>query len=91
MDDQYCPICNVEVLLNPRYPNHLCKDCAKKPVDENGRELEFFNVSASGGFVAKYKDNNSKRDSHICFVDGVKCYANEARFGGIVIQPVSDE
>jgi hypothetical protein len=24
---------------------------------------------------------------HVCYIKGVKCHANEARFGGIVISP----
>ncbi len=37
-----------------------------------------------------YADTGEARDSHLCFVDGVKCRADEARFGGIIIQPVED-
>jgi len=32
------------------------------------------------------KTLNEKGDIHECFVKGYKCYADEARFGGIVIQ-----
>jgi hypothetical protein len=50
----------------------------------------FSNVSLSGGFVARYADTGEARDSHVCFIGGVKCRADEARFGGIIIQPVED-
>lgn len=40
-----------------------------------------------GGFVARYADTRECRDSHVCYVDGVKCWADEARFGGVVVQP----
>ena len=59
-------------------------------VDENGRKLGFGNESFSGGFVAWYTDTNQTRDSHICFIDGIECWADEALMGGIVIR-VYDE
>ena len=87
---QYCPICLVEVASSPRYPRYVCAACDGKATDENGRLLTFSNESFSGGFIAKYADTGGERDSHVCFIDGVKCWADEARFGGIVIQPMED-
>jgi hypothetical protein len=52
--------------------------------------LVFSNETFSGGFIAQYADTGEARDSHVCFVDGVECWADEARFGGIIIQPVED-
>ena len=86
--NQYCPICNLEVKYNPRYTNYVCSSCAKCPLDEKGKELVFCNVSLSGGFEAKYKGTNKICDSQVCYIQGVKCWADEARFGGIVIQPM---
>jgi hypothetical protein len=40
--------------------------------------------------MAKYSETEEKRESHICFIDGVTCRADESRFGGIVIQVVED-
>ena len=87
---QHCPICLVQVTPNRRYPRYLCADCDRKATDEDGRPLVFSNESFSGGFIAQYADTGEARDSHVCFVGGVKCWAEEARFGGIVIQPVQD-
>ena len=84
---QRCPICRKEQPVDPRYPNHLCEACVDRAVDESGRALRFSNVGMSGGFVASYADTGDKRDSHVCYVDGVKCWADEARFGGVVVQP----
>ena len=50
--------------------------------------LEFSNVSWSGGFAAPYADTGEEYTSHECFVGSVKCHADEARFGGIVIEAV---
>ena len=87
---QYCPICLVEVQPSSRYPRYVCADCDGRATDENGRPLTFANESFSGGFIAKYSETGEVRESHYCFIDGVKCWADEARFGGIVIQPVED-
>ena len=76
--------------MNPRYPNYVCDDCAKRTCDEENRPLKFYNQSMSGGFVAQYQDTGEERHSHVCFIDGVKCWADEARFGGIVIQVVPE-
>jgi len=85
-DTQRCPICSTEVAYSERYPEYLCESCAAKAVDENGRPLEFSNVSLSGGFIAYYADTKEEYGQHICYIDGIKCRADEARFGGIVIQ-----
>lgn len=86
MNSHYCPICNVELHYNTRYPNYICKNCAGKATDNNGRELTFLNIGVDGGFRALYSDTNEVYDSHICYVDGIACHADEARFGGIVIE-----
>lgn len=87
----YCPICNQELPFSSRYPNYLCKRCSSYPVDEDGRTLKFWNESISGGFDARYIDTNELRDSHICYVNGRKCWAEEARMGGIVIQLLDEK
>ena len=89
-EHQYCPICLLEVTPSPRYPHYVCTSCAERAADENGRPLEFSNESFSGGFIAKYSDTGEGRGSHICYIDGVKCWADEAYFGGIIIRPAED-
>jgi hypothetical protein len=88
-DEQFCPICGASVTPVPRYPAYVCAACAAKVVAADGRPLRFFNLSLSGGFSAEYADNGAPYDSSICYIDGVKCCAAEARFGGIVIQVAS--
>lgn len=88
--EQNCPICFSSVYKSLRYPRQLCSICSKKAVDENGRPLLFHNESISGGFIAKYADNGELRDSHICFIDGRKCWADEEYMGSIVIQPIDE-
>ena len=60
--------------------------CFDKTVDSNNRKLNFCNIGLSGGYIATYADSNEEYMSHDCYINGVKCYADEARFGGIVIE-----
>lgn len=89
---QKCPICSTEVQLSERYPKSVCVACSAGATDENGRLLKFSNTTImAGGFAAEYADTGEPRDSHICYIDGIKCRADEHRFGGIVIQTYGDE
>lgn len=86
---QVCPTCDHPVFPSTRYPHALCGLCLHEATDEHGRRLDFFNVDMSGGFRARYVDTGEARTSHVCYVRGVRCWADEARFGGIVIEPRS--
>jgi len=55
-----------------------------------GRLLEFFNESVSGGYRARFADDHTDYQSHECYIDGVRCIADEAHFGGIVIEAAVD-
>jgi DNA-directed RNA polymerase subunit RPC12/RpoP len=83
---QHCPVCGNIVTSIPRYPRYVCADCATKASSAEGRRLEFFNTSLGGGYVARYADTKESYQSHECFIDGMRCYANEGRFGGVVIE-----
>lgn len=83
---QTCPVCQSEVEFVARYPDYVCRDCCQRTVDAEGRPLDFFNVDLSGGFCARYTDNQQRYESHQCFIDGKQCHADEAHFGGIVIR-----
>jgi hypothetical protein len=83
-----CPICAALVGHLERYPNQVCEYCASKVSDAYGRRLEFSNEDLSGGFVAVYRGTVEKYESNLCYIDGVRCYANEHRFGGIVVEVV---
>jgi hypothetical protein len=84
---QQCPICKIPVQPSSRYPQALCGLCLREAADEAGRLLHFHNVDMTGGFRATYSDTGEARDGHVCYVRGVRCWADEARFGGIVIEP----
>lgn len=82
---QTCPICYKTVQPSERYPNYVCADCAKLACSPDGRALLFFNTALSGGYAAQYADTGEPYESHDCTIHGIKCRADEHRFGGIVI------
>ncbi len=86
LSSQKCPICLKQINKNRRYPLYVCNDCKAKATDEDDRPLKFHNESLSGGFLGFYSDTDEEYNSHICYIDGVRCWADEARFGGIVIE-----
>src|SRR2546427_6881962 len=86
---QRCGICHKPVTAYPRYPRYLCRTCAAKASDIHGSKLKFPNVDFSGGYKATYAETGEPYDSHQCYIDGIECRADEARFGGIVIEAVA--
>ena len=86
---QKCGICDRQVWANPRYPWSVCYPCQfqSSPVDENGNPMDFFNIDHTGGFFSMTMVNGKqvRGENHTCFIKGNKCWADEARFGGIVI------
>lgn len=85
-----CPICSNSVRHRERYPLAVCQDCYNKACNAQGQKLSFFNQSMSGGYEAVITDTQEKYLSHICYIVGKKCWADEARFGGIVIQTYTE-
>jgi hypothetical protein len=86
--EQHCPICERQVEGNERYPQYLCKTCASKALSRDGRLVRFDNVTFSGGLCGHFVDTGNEYLSDGCFIDGFACRAEEARFGGVVIQPI---
>jgi len=82
----HCPICRSEKRENKRYPRYLCGGCAANVEDEAGRRLEITNANSGDGIRISYAATGEERMSRECFVQGVRCWAQEAHFGGVVIQ-----
>src|SRR5437763_8964346 len=91
MKKQRCPICESPVDPNARYPRYLCRTCASLASAPDGQRLSFANEGISGGYIATYAGGREPYESHVCFVKGVVCWADEARFGGIVIEALNAE
>lgn len=81
-----CPVCSTPLDPNPRYPRYVCRTCVTKAVAPNGRSLAFSNIDATGGYFATYSDTGEEYKSHECLIAGIRCRADEARFGGIVVE-----
>ena len=81
-----CPICSAETQKFGRYPKMVCPACMDRACDERGRRVAFFNEGAWGGCVGSYVDTDEKYDSRFCFIDGIKCRADEGHVGGILIE-----
>lgn len=84
-----CPICSSEMGSPPlllRYPKQICQSCYSKATDKNGDSVAFANVDWSGGLMGLYLKDKSPYNESICFINNIECEAQEAKFGGIVIQ-----
>ena len=88
-----CPICKQDRETMERYPNSVCNDCCTTGVfasnSDTADRIEFGNVDFSGGFQSCVAGVIGEQ--HECYIKGRKCYANEARFGGIVISCMNVE
>jgi hypothetical protein len=89
---QFCPECKAEVFYFPRYPNYLCSACTALLTDKKGKKVAFYNEGMYGGCIGFYLDNegntSNKYEKDSAFIGEKEFYAQEGRFGGIVIQPV---
>jgi hypothetical protein len=56
-----------------------------------GRPVDFQNTAMSGGYEAVCISTGETSSSHRCFIRGIECYADEAKFGGIVVTPSISE
>jgi hypothetical protein len=83
-----CPICHIALKSIDRYPRYVCRACAAKAVSPDGRLVKFSEEGVGGGLAAEYADTHETYNSDACFIDGIKCHADVARFGGIVIQTI---
>ena len=85
MENHECPICNQTHKTLARYKQSICETCLNfyGTKDINGTKKEFYNIDIWGGI--KCLMNEKEIDDFSCYVNRVKCHAQEARFGGIVI------
>jgi hypothetical protein len=86
---QYCANCRKLTFNNARYPKYICGDCTELLTDSEGRKVEYFNTELLGHGCQGYYVNTEQRekyDSTTCYIKDKIFYAEEAYFGGIVIQ-----
>lgn len=84
--NQLCPICKTTVPLMERYPRYICNTCIDTGTFTmtGDNRIHFQNQSVFGGFASVIDGNVGS--VHECLIQGIPCHAQEARFGGIVIQ-----
>ena len=90
----FCPCCGAPQKAFSRYPWHLCNACRKTAVDGAGRGLDFSNAGVSGGFMFRYvgdgEDGWITCRAVIALIARRPVHITEARFGGIVAEPLID-
>jgi len=89
--EQFCPICGVSVDPSERYPRYVCSSCSQLAETADGNRLRFETTEPlGGGFAAYLVDSGEVYDSHTCYIKSRECRADEARFGGIIVQVVEN-
>ena len=57
---------------------------------KDNRKIDFYNIDPTGGFQSVIEGENKHGSEHECYIfkngDKYHCYADEARFGGIVVK-----
>jgi len=89
MEMKQCPTCDKTIQLIPRYPNAICNECGELAVTSKDEPIDFKNEGPFGGFISII--NGKEGEEHECFVNGKKCWAEEGRFGFIVISVTQDK
>ena len=83
-----CAFCNIMLVYLERYPHAICRNHYDECIDTDGNRVFYTNSDEFGGFVSQHMIGKKivKKEDHDCTIQGVPCYADESRFGGIVIQ-----
>lgn len=93
-EDHFCPACGKPQKAFPRYPWYICQHCLDLATDYAGRRLVFSNSTIFGGLTWYYADDPTLLNSHsayvLCFIRKRLVDVREARFGGVVAQPLSE-
>lgn len=89
-DTRPCPCCKKLTEICHRHPKYICRECVNTyPIlNKDGEEVVFSNIDWTGGFVSRVKNSTVCQEDHICYINGIKCWADEYRFGGIVIEAI---
>ena len=86
----HCPGCGVALPGMARYPWHFCTACCGRVTDAAGARLEFANTTAFGGFSWRRAGDAdwTEAQGYVGLLDGRPVQVREARFGGIVAEPL---
>lgn len=86
----FCPACGTRLEHVARYPWYFCKECCRTASDGESRAYRFRNAGFSGGFEFALRGDEEWFSclGVICLIKGRPAYVHEARFGGIVAEPI---
>jgi len=101
LNETPCPTCGSMIEHFERYPNYICGNCVAKLVDVNGVPIRFENQSLLGTGIIALLLNPATGDYDLpdqissmtgeAFCNGLRCVAEEARFGGVIVQAMVDK
>ena len=87
---QHCPTCNRYKKYSSRYPDYVCEKCVALASDKSGKPIVFYNITNDGhGCQGRYLEGGKLYRGNKCFIKDIKCYAEEAYMGGIIIRPIN--
>ena len=88
----HCPGCGAQLRAFLRYPWYFCIDCRRLATDGTGARLSFGNATIGGGFTVGRDDGSAPTTCRgaICLIHGRPVFVHEARFGGVVAEPLRD-
>ena len=93
MNTYDCPVCLKSHMILARYPSAVCNNCLKQYplVNSTGQKIQFGNLSISGGFYCKNLVTGLMYyDEHVCFVNNIKCIADETQSGEFIINAIEN-
>lgn len=85
---QVCSNCKTRVRFYPRYPTYICRACAQKITDKNGKRLFYYLDRKTSRYKGQY-ENQEQYDGRICYIGQKEFFVTEARMSGMVIQLLS--
>jgi hypothetical protein len=73
----------------------VCSACRDRATDRDGRRIVGYHEGMAGGLIVFYAESPGGPQSEIagevletgrCWIDGIACTIEGARFGGVVVQ-----
>ena len=94
LPEHACPGCGAALGAFLRYPWYFCRACVEEVCDREGRRVVGGNTHPFGGFGWRYADEPREAlracGGVIALIRGRKVFLHEARFGGVVAEPLAE-
>ncbi len=94
LPDHFCPGCAKPQKAFLRYPWYFCQDCVDRAKDHGGQGIGFYERTLHGGLAWYDKADPVRLHKNLisvyCLIDGRPVMISEARFGGIVAEPLNN-